>query len=253
MGTNNNNMVSNDPILVSNQETHAEPVGAVKRDIDMLFGSGTRVDLLWEYLWRPDQWLKPRDLARLTGRSLSDAMRNNLILSKLGLIEPYACGGGSCAPENFVRIFKAHEEEMRIFRDSYRLNKNHPWIPALRMLLERSIGSLKILSEAIAKIPDIEIAFVFGSFATSEQRPDSDIDLMVIGKHDMATLAEPISEVEKRTGREINYIAYSPDDWRTKFESRNYFVMSLIDSPKIFLIGDSKSLERITVPYLNEP
>jgi predicted nucleotidyltransferase len=211
-----------------------------KRDIDLLLGSSVRADLVWAFLRYPGLQVSASLLASITRRSLSDIQRNLKILEKIGLVE------------RFSYESLDHNSQWTPGHD-FLLVKNHPWIPALRMLLERSIGSLKILSEAVSKIPDIEVAFVFGSFATSEQRPDSDIDLLVIGKHDMATLAEPISEVEKRTGREINYIAYSPDDWRTKFESRNYFVMSLIDSPKIFLIGDSKSLERITVPYLNEP
>ena len=253
MSPKQSNKLSNHTNLVSNQESRTKPAQAVKQGIDLLFGSGTRVDLLWVYLTHPDQWLTPHHLAKLTGRSPSDVVRNNRILADLELIEPYPDHfGGSCAPRNLVRNFNAMAAEEEIFKDSFILNKRHPWIPPLRLLLESSIGSLSILSEAIRKIPDIEVAFVFGSFATSEQTPLSDIDLMVIGKHSLMTLAEPMSAVEKRIGREINYIAYSPEDWQNKFKERHHFVASLMGSPKIFIVGDAAKLEQITVPFLNE-
>jgi predicted nucleotidyltransferase len=247
MSANKEKKIKTDTKLKSEQDY---PNKENKRAIDLLFGSGTRIDILWAYLSNPDQWLEPRDLATLTRHTLSDVQRNNTILESLELIEHYAY----CGPLNPRAIGGAFPsiEELSVFGNRFTLNKDHPWIPALRMLLEKSIGSLRILSDAIQKIPDIDVAFVFGSFATSEQRPDSDIDLMVIGKHDFSTLAEPVSNVEERIGREVNYIAYTPEEWREKFAGRNHFVSSLVDSPKVFLVGDSSILDRITVPLLNE-
>jgi predicted nucleotidyltransferase len=229
---------SNDIEIRSNSDDQPDPSEKNEREIDWLFGSGTRVDVLWAFLQNPDEWLGSRDLEKLTGKSQSDCRRNMIILYSIGLIEP--------------RMVRSETELPSARRRPYRLRNRHPWIPTLRMLLETSIGSLSILSEAIKKLPDIDIAFIYGSFATSEQRPDSDIDLMVIGKHSLMTLAEPMSVVEKRIGREINYIANSPEDWQNKFKERNHFVASLMAAPKIFIVGDADKLEKITIPFLNE-
>jgi predicted nucleotidyltransferase len=238
----------------SRNRTHIRP----RRDIDLLLGSATRADMIWVYLQNPDKWLGPSEMARLTGRTLSDVQRNNTILWEIGLINPYVSSGSfkensvtnalRRLPSEISRTLQAN----KVFKNTFRLDGTHPWVPALRMLLERSVGSLFLLQKALESLDGIEAAFVFGSFATSEQRPDSDIDLVVIGEHTLMTLAEPVSEIEKRVGREVQIIAYSPEEWRSKVESRSHFVVSLMESPKIFLVGDSSNLERITHSAKNE-
>jgi hypothetical protein len=47
-------------------------------------------------------------------------------------------------------------------------------------------------------------------------------------------------------------IARSPAEWREKFKARDHFVMSLIDSPKIYLVGDASKLESITLGRKSE-
>jgi len=234
----------NSNVRSDNEESTSSPKSE-KREIDKLFGSAARVDLLWAYMQNPDKWLGPRELQRLTGRSLSDIQRNNAILAEMGLIEIYAARG-SFASEQMAETLENTMSEKRIYRSHFILNKDHPWLAALRMLLERSIGSVHILQERLESVTGIEVAFIFGSYATSEQRPDSDIDLMVIGDHTILSLAEPLDEIERRVGREINVIARSPDEWHEKFRARDHFVMSLMDSPKIYLVGDASKLQSIT-------
>jgi len=206
-----------------------------ERKIDWLFGSGTRVDVLWCFLQNPDEWLGSRDLERLTGRSQSDCRRNMGILYLVGLLEP-----------KILRGHASMEAPVSESRSSFRLNKRHPWIPALRMLLERSMGALSVLQEGLESLPGIDVAFVFGSFAVSEQEPESDLDVVIIGSQTTRTLARPISEIEKRIGREIQVMAYSAEAWRQKVELKSHFVYSLMFKPKIFLVGDNERLERIT-------
>jgi predicted nucleotidyltransferase len=214
--------------------------------IDLLFGSGARVDILLAYLQHSDKWLGPRELQFITGRSLSDIRRNNEILSKIGLINIYDVGENR-TPRNIPEETNHVGKEHRMFRNHYILNNEHPWIPALRMLLERSIGSLNILQKTLSRLNGVEVAFVFGSYATSEQSPESDIDLMVIGDQTLMTLVEPISEVEKKVGREVSIVAYTPDEWRKAFEERSHFVVSMMEAPKTFLVGNQLKLDKITL------
>jgi predicted nucleotidyltransferase len=201
-------------------------------------GSGARVDLLWVYLVNPDRWFGPRELERLTGRALRDIQRNNEILAGVALIE----SATPLAIETATKRLRG----TGVSTKRYRLNQSHPWVPAIRMLLESSIGSLHILCEELKKMGGIDVAFVFGSYATSEQTPESDIDLMVIGRHTLKSISGPIGKLEKRTNREINVVTYSPEFWAQSFGNRNHFVTSLMESPKVFLIGDQTRLDKIT-------
>ena len=57
--------------------------------------------------------------------------------------------------------------------------------------------------EVLARQPDIDLAFVFGSFARGAQRPDSDIDIAVAGAQPLdaarrLALTDAIAEVAAR-------------------------------------------------------
>jgi predicted nucleotidyltransferase len=140
------------------------------------------------------------------------------------------------------------EEEFGLHgRTRYYLNKNDPWIAPLRILLECAVGGLDILFEQLLGIPDIKVAFVFGPFAISEQQRGSDIDLMIMGKQDPLVLDDLIPSLEKRIGREIQVVTYTPDEWRKAFEKRSHFVVSLMEAPKIYLVGNALELGRIAL------
>lgn len=225
-------------------QSNKDNVPSNRRIIDKLMGSGARVDLLWVYFANPDLWLGQRELERLTGRALRDVQRNNEILAEAGIIEPYHSHGIESLSDPSTTLDALQEETERL-GNRFRLNQSHPWMPALRMLLENSIGSLHAIREELAGLDGIDIAFVFGSFATSEQTPESDIDLMLIGKHTLKTISGLISKLEERTSREINVVTYFPERWVESFRQGDHFVVSLMESPKVFLVGDQNTLERL--------
>jgi predicted nucleotidyltransferase len=237
MCPNDSKSQSNDSDSSSNGEDSARVEKHKEREIDWLFGSGTRVDVLWCYMRYPDEFLGSRDLERLTGRTQSDCRRNANLLYLTGLLKAKIIRGIGGV---------SHEQPVSAARKPYCLNKKHPWVPALRMLLERSVGSLQVLEEGLQNLTGIEVAFVFGSFAQAEQLSDSDLDLAVIGSQTLKTLAKPIAQIESRIGREIHVIVHSAETWRKKFDERNHFVHSLTFKPKVFMVGDDERLERIT-------
>jgi predicted nucleotidyltransferase len=205
-----------------------------RRPVDLLFGSGARVDVLWCLMNYPDQGLELSEIVRATGRSLKDVQRAIKILESLGLVR--IDHPGRPLPIN----------PMRKGRTRYYLGKPHPWIASLRMFLEQSVGSLLILREFLASVPDIDVAFVFGSYALAEQRPDSDIDVVIIGRQTLRALHRQVMEIEKRLGRNFQVMIFSPEDWRDKFNDKSHFVYSLMFKPRVFLVGDNERLERIT-------
>ena len=61
----------------------------------------------------------------------------------------------------------------------YCANKDNPLYTEIHSLVLKTIGLVEVLREALEH-SRIEVAFVFGSFATGEESATSDIDLMVI-------------------------------------------------------------------------
>lgn len=199
------------------------------QDLFDLFGSKVRVKILWEYLQHPDEWLGSSDLERLCECSQSAIFKQMGDLNQVGLLKP-----------NISNDIK------QSYRNPFKLNKRHPWIPGLRMIFEHAMGSIKVLNEEFSKLISIDIAFVHGSFAKSTQKPESDVDIIIIGHQSRLALSKEISELERRINRRIDYKIYTPDQWREKWTKNDHFVRSLMFEQKIFLVGDNERLERIT-------
>ncbi len=227
-----------------------------KRAIDQLFNSKALVDVLWALIRHADRLnvgLAQSDLVKLTGHPLQAVQRALERLSSPPL-ELVFFFENIRPPENFDLVTlvqykskeQARKESKKRGRGRYLLPRDHPWFPALKLLLENAVGVLDVLRVDLNQLPDIDVAFVYGSFATAEHTSESDVDLIVIGQHTLKSLAKPMAEVQRRINRDVDYQIYRPDDWHQKASEAGSFTNSLLYKPKIFLIGDNERLERIT-------
>ena len=121
------------------------------------------------------------------------------------------------------------------------VNKDSVFFNELASIVRKSSGFEKAIEKQLKSIEDIEFAFIFGSFAEGKFRPDSDIDIMIIGKPDIMKINEAINKAEKIIGRSIQYVVYPLEEFKKK---RNHgFVNNVMKQKKIFLIGESDGLE----------
>lgn len=100
-------------------------------------------------------------------------------------------------------------------------------------------GSLR---KTLSSVHGIRFAFIYGSYAKRKEKDSSDIDLMIIGNPDTSRLNEKIAELEKRLKREINPTIYSLEEYRSKKKTKSGFIMELLKSPKILVIGKEDDL-----------
>src|SRR3954453_15763855 len=71
----------------------------------------------------------------------------------------------------------------------YRANRDAPIFSELRAIMLKTVGLAEPLRDALAPIADqIDLAFIYGSVVSGEDRADSDIDLLVVA--DDLTLEE---------------------------------------------------------------
>ena len=91
----------------------------------------------------------------------------------------------------------------------------------LRGLFEKVYGPPQILSEALAGVPGLHEAFVFGSWAAryhGEEGPaPGDIDLLIVGeeqKLDADRVYAASLVASKRIGREVNVSIVSEAEWQ---------------------------------------
>lgn len=112
-------------------------------------------------------------------------------------------------------------------------------------------GRLSVLRCALMKWgKQIRLAFVYGSMARGDDKPGSDIDLMVIGDVDLEDVLARLSDLEISLGRSIDLTAYTLAEFRSKLASGNHFLNAVVRREKVFLIGDEEQLREIAVKRL---
>ena len=193
------------------------------RPIDSLL-TPIRQAILFATYGQPDRWWYLSELASSAGTSPSSLQRELSAFVANGLLERKRDGG---------RIY-------------FKAATNSPFFYPLKELLEQALGPVGALRDAIEPLADrVEAAFVFGSFARREESVRSDVDILVIGDAGLAELVRILKPLELRFGREFNARCYSVPDFIEKLKSGNHFVGTVMQEPKIFLIGDENEIGRL--------
>lgn len=126
----------------------------------------------------------------------------------------------------------------------YSANRSHPLHSDIRNLVMKTIGLAGILSDALAGAP-ISVAFVFGSVARGAEDARSDVDLMVIGGTGLREVSSLLAGVSGQIGREVNPHVITAEEFRERRRAEDHFLRRVIDSPKLFVVGDEDELARL--------
>ena len=94
-----------------------------------------------------------------------------------------------------------------------------------------------IRQNALRGLKGVKYAFIYGSFAKNQGSPESNVDLMMVGKTDTDKVERAISTAERHLGRTINLTLYSITEFPSKFQMKNSFIKTVLRGPKIILIG----------------
>ncbi len=124
----------------------------------------------------------------------------------------------------------------------FELNEKYPLYAEIRSIFFKTVGAEGQLRALFAKNKNIQWAFIFGSYAKREEDALSDIDVMLIGQVNEKEFLLELKKIEKKLDREINYHIYSAIEWKKKKDDKNSFIREVAKKPKIFLVGNEKSL-----------
>jgi predicted nucleotidyltransferase len=125
----------------------------------------------------------------------------------------------------------------------YRANLRHPAFEDLKRAFLKTVALGDSLRSALAPLSDrVRVAFIYGSFATGEERPESDVDLFIVGELTAEEETDVLGEASKKLGRELNTAVFPPEEFRKKARAGHYFVEDVLRNPKVFVIGDEDEL-----------
>lgn len=125
----------------------------------------------------------------------------------------------------------------------YRLNSNNVLVKKILIpLFEKEANLGETLKEIILKCvkqPTPKSVILFGSFASGEARPDSDIDVLIIAskKEDVPLFKEGLEKAEARItveyGNHLAALVMDEIEFKKKFKSKNRFVRNIAKEGKV--------------------
>jgi len=163
-----------------------------------------------------------RQLARLTDKSLGPVQREIRQLVESGLVTKKNVGA----------------------RTLYSANQESPVFAEIKSLVTKTVGMHDVLYGALDPLKKrINLAFVYGSVARSDEKSNSDVDLMVVGKVDFETVVSKLSDAQRILNREINPTVYTIREFTDKI--RGNFLKTVLAERKLFIIGDENVLREL--------
>ena len=136
-------------------------------------------------------------------------------------------------------LVQSRRDSNRVY---YRAKTENPLYPEIRNLVLKTSGLSDVLKSAL-KDKRVRVAFVFGSLARGEEKAGSDVDLMVIGQLGLRDLSRLLSGIEEKIGREVNPHVLREEEFRKRILAKEHFASSVMEAPKIFIIGSERELE----------
>ena len=115
----------------------------------------------------------------------------------------------------------------------YKANIDHPLYSNIQGLVNKTRGLHLQLEKVLVEHPQIELAFIFGSYAKKDLKAHSDIDLFIVGSIKNMDISEITFDLQKKLGREINYHKYPKAELKKKIKEKNHFLLSLKNEKKV--------------------
>jgi predicted nucleotidyltransferase len=195
----------------------------MKTAIDWLFPP-VRKRVLALLLGRPHARWHLRDVGRQTGLALGTVRRE-----LAGLVQ--------------AEIITAARDGNRTY---YQANRASPLFPELAGLMQKTAGLADCLREALSPLAGkIKVAFLHGSQASGAAAAASDVDVLVVGKATFGEVVSALSPHQERLGREINPTVYPKEEFRRKVAAGHHFLLTVLEEPKVFLVGDEDDLTEV--------
>ncbi len=194
-----------------------------ERTLRKLLGSEARAKVIGWICSHPEQPIIGAELARELGLSATAVSRELARLEEIGMLEAGKLGRAK----------------------PYYLAETFPLLPGLRSMVMYATGIVAVLREQLADEEEIEVAFIFGSLAAGDDRPNSDVDLMVVGDIEGIRLSQLTWAARRTTGREINPIHYSRAEFAARLEDTEGFLGRVMRGAKVLVKGDEDALRRL--------
>jgi len=190
--------------------------------------SRTRVRMMELFFTDVDEMYYVREITRKTKEEINAVRRELDRMSGYGLL-------------------KSEQRGNRLY---YYLNTKYVFYNELQQMVAKTTGIGGKMRKNRRKLGSVDFIMFSGRFVEGKPPHQDEVDILVIGDIVLAELQKLIKEREKELEREINYAVFSAEEFSFRKTRRDPFVMEVLYSSRVMIIGSDTDFAERQVPGL---
>jgi len=196
--------------------------------IEQLFGSKTRVKLLYLFYSNPNRSFYVREITRKIDEQINSVRRELGNLLSIGIITSDNTNNRLYYEVN--QKFEHYEPLLAMFGGKKK--------PAVASASKKLKAADTAAPTELQSIGNVDLALLTGQFTRDES---SGIDLLIVGNVNQNKLNKYVSDLEASEGKEIRYTVFSVEDFHYREQINDRFI-DLVKSAKKQVLVDKHDL-----------
>lgn len=188
--------------------------------LDQYIISKSRIKILHLFLFNPHNAFHVREIVRQTDEEINAVRRELLRMKSTNLLT----------------------SENRGNRVYYYLDKSFIFLPEFMSIFHKEFGLGRAIIDNKKNIGSLKFAVLSSSFIYQTVKPTTELDLLIVGNINMDGITGIIKEAEKELKKEINYTILSEEQFDLQKRRKDNFLMNILNSEKVVLIGKENDL-----------
>ncbi len=193
-----------------------KPINSLKK----LIVSESRIKLLQELYYQPNEMFYIRQLTRMTEEKLNSIRRELKNLDQSGVLE----------------------SEWRGNKRYYWVNQDFVFYQDILSIIMKTKGLGRDIIENEKKIGQIKYVVFSGKFGRNIQPEDDEIEVLVVGQVVLPELGSLVRKEEELRGREINYTVMDLNEFKYRKKNRDPFLTQILLQSRIMIIGNEQKM-----------
>jgi len=115
----------------------------------------------------------------------------------------------------------------------YSINRNYPFYKEYKNIVLKTVGLENRLKKVADEVPGIEQIYIYGSYAHGKMGNHSDIDLLVVGTHEIIALQKKLNKLQGELGREINAVNMNKIEFEKRLKDGDSFISGIFNRKNI--------------------
>ena len=195
--------------------------------IDSLFGSKTRVKLLYLFLNNPGRAFYVREITRRVDEQINSVRRELANMLSVGVI-------------------KSDGVDNKLY---YEVDQTYAFYRPLSDIFQEKDGVKEIAADVSVttdwakrakKLTGVQLLVVAGSFVSGAR---SKVDVLIVGSPAKTQIKKFIKDIEEDEHRSLNYTVINFDDFYYRMSMKDRFVSEIIEGKHLTVIDTKKVLK----------